>query len=193
MTKCMCRSASAPTTASPASMRVTRALQEFVLLMLLVTLLISAGCNMAGAGGAGGNGSSAPPPPPPPATPSAPNELPVIVSAGPGQNTNLNRPYVSVTVCVPGTSDCQTINNVLLDTGSTGLRLFSSVVTIPLPIQQPFTQFFSTYECYPFESNYAWGPVATADVKLPGETAPGAAIQLMGDTTYTPPASLRTV
>lgn len=37
---------------------------------------------------------------------------------------NVNTPYVSVNVCEPGTTKCQTINNVLLDTGSTGLRIF---------------------------------------------------------------------
>ena len=39
---------------------------------------------------------------------------------------NVNTPYVSVQICQPGSSKCQTISNVLLDTGSTGLRIFSS-------------------------------------------------------------------
>jgi hypothetical protein len=34
-------------------------------------------------------------------------------------------------VCVPGsTSDCQTIDHVLVDTGSTGLHLIGSVLTL---------------------------------------------------------------
>jgi len=187
MKKSVCHSASTPADSSRA-MRRLNITNHLTICTLFATLLICAGCNM-NANGTGNNGSAPPPPPPPPQTPTAPNELPIVVSAGTGSSPDMNRPLASVTICVPGTSTCQTINNVLVDTGSTGLRLFSSVVTIPIPIQQPFTQFFSTYECVPFESNYAWGPVATADVKLSGETAPGAAIQLMGDTTYTPPAS----
>ena len=34
--------------------------------------------------------------------------------------------FTTVTVCVPGTSTCQTIDNVLVDTGSIGLRLLSA-------------------------------------------------------------------
>jgi hypothetical protein len=102
------------------------------------------------------------------------------------QGTILNRPYVSVTVCVPGTSNCQTINDVLLDTGSTGLRLFSSVLMLPVPIQQA-PPYGAVYECQEFENGFMWGPIATADVKLSGETAQSVVIQLAGDTTYVPP------
>jgi Protein of unknown function (DUF3443) len=126
-------------------------------------------------------------PPPPPVTPSAPNELPITVSAGPGSSSAVNRPYASVTICVPGTSNCQTIDNVLVDEGSTGLRIFSSVVTLPLAPQP--APFGATYECFPLTNNYAWGPVVTADIHLSGEIAPSASIQLMGDTTFSPPAS----
>jgi len=108
-------------------------------------------------------------PPPPPVTPSAPNELPITVSAGPGSSSAVNRPYASVTICVPGTSNCQTIDNVLVDEGSTGLRIFSSVVTLPLAPQP--APFGATYECFPLTNNYAWGPVVTADIHLSGESS----------------------
>lgn len=182
MTRTISFTAFVPTESSW-SMRATNVAARVALLILFPMLLICAGCNAVGMGS--GSGSTTPPAAP---TPTAPNELPVVVSAGTGSSPGMNRPLVSVTICVPGTSNCQTINNVLVDAGSTGLRIFESVVSLPLPMQQT-SPVSSTYECYGFDSGYAWGPLATADVKLSGETAAGAAIQLMGDTTYTPPAS----
>ena len=63
-----------------------------------------------------------------------PNVVPFTVNGDTcGSNQYFNEPCVSVTVCVPGTSTCQTIDHLLLDTGSTGLRIFSQALTIPLP------------------------------------------------------------
>jgi hypothetical protein len=186
MTKSTCHSASA-TADSHQAMRAINITSRLPLFVLFAALLVSAGCNM-NANGSSGNGSEAPPPPPPPQTPTAPNELPIVVGAGTGSSPDMNRPLVSVTICVPGTATCQTIDNVLVDTGSTGLRLFESVVTIPVPREQ-LSATNTFYECESFESGDTWGPLATADIKLSGEVAPSATIQLVGDTTYTPPAS----
>jgi hypothetical protein len=41
--------------------------------------------------------------------------------------------FTSVTICVPGQSSCQTIGGVLVDTGSSGLRLLGSAVSLTLP------------------------------------------------------------
>jgi Protein of unknown function (DUF3443) len=65
---------------------------------------------------------------------SAKNVQPISVNAGPVGNY-ANGVFTSVTVCVPGTSNCQTVNDVLVDTGSLGLRLLLSQVAIPLPQQ----------------------------------------------------------
>src|SRR6266853_4510191 len=62
------------------------------------------------------------------------NVLPIAVNAGPTNNA-LNQPFASVTICVPGTSNCQTIGGILVDTGSVGLRILSSALTVPLPQQ----------------------------------------------------------
>ena len=43
-----------------------------------------------------------------------------------------NKPCVSVQVCVPGTTTCVTVNNLLLDTGSYGLRLFKEALPFSL-------------------------------------------------------------
>jgi len=187
MTKSMYHPASAPSDSSR-PMRAIHITSKLAIFALFAALLISSGCNL-NANGSGGNGSTPPPPPPPPPqTPTAPNQLPIVVGAGIGSSPSVNRPLASVTICVPGGSTCQTIDNVLVDTGSTGLRLFSSVVSIPVPLEQLSTT-NTFYECQSFDTGYGWGPLATADVKLSGEVAANATIQLMGDTTYTPPAS----
>ena len=64
----------------------------------------------AGTGGGGGNTIAGP----------APNVAAVTVSSGP------NFLFTTVTVCAPGTSTCATIPNVLVDTGSYGLRILAS-------------------------------------------------------------------
>lgn len=180
----------------PNAPRAWKALRIALLLSLVALTLVTAACNLNGANGTntttgtgvntGNNGGGTTTPPPPPVvTPSAPNELPIMVSAGLGSSPAFNRPYASVTICVPGTSNCQTIDDVEVDIGSTGLRLFSSVVTLPLPPQQ--STLGETYNCFDFVSTYSWGPVVTADIQLSSELAPGASIQLMGDTTFATP------
>src|ERR1019366_1374884 len=58
-----------------------------------------------------------------------PNVVPITVGPGPTQaSSNVNIPYASVTVCIDGTSTCTTIQDVLVDTGSSGLRLMASAL-----------------------------------------------------------------
>jgi len=108
----------------------------------------------------------------------APNVLRIAVNGGP-TNRSLNQPFVSVTVCVPGTSNCQTIGGIVVDTGSYGLRILSSALTIPLP-QQTGAGGAPIVECLPFLDGFTWGPVQAADVKLAGEQAGGIPIQVIG-------------
>jgi hypothetical protein len=56
------------------------------------------------------------------------NQIPVVVDAGPTRSS-FNRPYVSVTLCAPGTTNCQTIDHLLVDTGSSGIRVLASVLS----------------------------------------------------------------
>ena len=66
-------------------------------------------------------------------TAAANNVAPIIVDAGPaGLNfTSTNVPFVTIKVCVPGsTTECQTIDHVTVDTGSSGLRIVSTVLKI---------------------------------------------------------------
>jgi Protein of unknown function (DUF3443) len=108
----------------------------------------------------------------------ASNVLPVVVNAGPTNNA-LNQLFATVTVCVPGTSTCQTIGGILVDTGSVGLRVLSSALTVSLP-QQAGSGGAPVVECLPFVDGFTWGPVQTADVKMAGESASGIPIQVIG-------------
>ena len=115
------------------------------------------------------------------------NVLAVAVDAGPtGSGNNVNRLYTTVTVCPVGSStQCQTIDHVLVDTGSTGLRLLASVLNNPAayaPVLASGGQ--PLLNCAQFVDNtYGWGPVVTADVTLGGETASAVPLQIMGSPT----------
>jgi hypothetical protein len=77
--------------------------------------------------------------------------------------------WTSVTVCAPGsTTDCETIPNVLVDTGSVGLRLLSSGLTVSLPSVENSSG-DALQECIQFASfAYVWGPVALANIQIAG-------------------------
>ena len=112
----------------------------------------------------------------------------LTVDAGPQPQTftATNEGFTSVTVCVPNTTTCQTIDHVLVDTGSSGLRLLSSVLTIPLPPQNDSSG-NPLDECTVFLDGYVWGPIAAADISLAGETAASAPVQVMIADTAAPP------
>jgi hypothetical protein len=126
-----------------------------------------------------------------PPTPTV-NTLAVVVDAGPSGVTAFNRPYVTVKVCVPGSTTCANIDHVLLDTGSWGLRLVRSVLTASGVTLTPSTdaQGKTIQECAAFSGGQTWGPVAPADVTLAGEVAAKVPVQVLDDTkTSAPPPS----
>ena len=108
------------------------------------------------------------------------NVQPIVVNAGP-DNDYANGVFTSVTVCAPSSSNCQTINGILVDTGSYGLRLLSSAgggaLTLSLPQQNSGSN--PVGECAPFVSGYTWGPVQSADVKMAGEVASNVPVQII--------------
>jgi len=112
------------------------------------------------------------------------NSTAILVDSGPsGVSGVINVPYVSVTVCRPGTTTCQTIDHVLLDTGSYGLRLLASQVNSTLALPAVTTASGADAgECGKFISGYTWGAVRQADVKMADEVAAGISIQIIGDT-----------
>jgi hypothetical protein len=120
---------------------------------------------------------------------SGPNVIPVTVGKSTvcGQS-NVNQPCTSVTICVPGGSTCQTISDVLVDTGSTGLRLFSSVVTLSLTAVTDSSS-HPIAECATFGTGSDWGPVVTAQMNLASETPVTGSIQLINSSYATKPSS----
>ncbi len=87
-------------------------------------------------------------------------------------------------MCVPGsTTECQTIDNIQVDTASFGLRLLSSVLTVSLPVQSAGGG-NSLVECTEFADGYSWGPVALADVQIAGETASSVPVQVIGSSSF---------
>jgi Protein of unknown function (DUF3443) len=112
--------------------------------------------------GCGNSGSSGP------SSPSGPSGSNVLaVSINPSSAavcTSANMLCTQVTICQPSTSTCQTIADVLVDTGSSGLRIFASAVRIPLASS-------NLGECIFFGGGTDWGSVHTVDVVLGGEPA----------------------
>lgn len=118
-------------------------------------------------------------------TSSGANVAAIAVNSGAPGIFYVDGAFASVTVCVPGTSTCQTVPDVLVDTGSSGLRILSSALTVTLPAQQSSSG-NPVAECLPFVSSYTWGQVETADVEMANEKASSAAVQIIG-TTYSVP------
>src|SRR5512143_104151 len=100
-----------------------------------------------------------------------------------------NKPCVSVTVCTPGTSTCQTVSDILLDTGSSGLRIFKEALTTVSLAQIISRGSGSVAECAQFGSFSDWGPVQLADVTLGSETAKNVPIQIIDSTFGTVPSA----
>ena len=109
------------------------------------------------------------------------NVLTVTVNGGVAPGGYPNEPCVSVTICSPGTKNCQTIDNILLDTGASGLRIFKSLLTVSLT--QVASGSGSLTECIQYSDNSAdWGPVQLVDIILGNEPAVRVPIQIIDST-----------
>jgi hypothetical protein len=90
-----------------------------------------------------------------------------------------NKPCVSVTVCNPDNSACQTVNDILLDTGSYGLRIFQGAIP-NLSLPQIGSGSGSLAECVNFaDLSSVWGPIKLANVQMGGEPAVQIPIQVL--------------
>ncbi|MCW6507443.1 DUF3443 family protein [Lichenifustis flavocetrariae] len=97
-------------------------------------------------------------------------------------HSGFNRLVVSITLCEPGTDRCATVDDIMVDTGSTGLRLEASA----LPSEFRLPPFLgpdgkSLAECLRFVHDDAWGPLFRADLRIGGMTVPGLPIQIIAD------------
>jgi hypothetical protein len=132
------------------------------------------------------------------------NTLPVVVDGGPPGLTSayVNGAFATITVCVPGTSTCQNIDHVLVDTGSIGVRLLAKAAggeldpaIVPLPQQTSNGSVIA--QCNLFVDGFTWGSVSLATVQMAGETAStppsatvaGLPVQLIGDPSLPAPPS----
>ncbi|MFM0074240.1 DUF3443 domain-containing protein [Paraburkholderia sediminicola] len=153
----------------------------------LLALLVSA---CGGGGGSGGSGSSSSSgttslsagPTVTNTSPSpqvvAANAVRVTVDSGVSNVPNM--PFVSITICAPGTSQCQTIDHVLVDTGSWGVRVFASQLPASMALpQQKDASDHLVAECMQFFDGYTWGSVKLADLQIAGEKAASLPIQVI--------------
>jgi hypothetical protein len=149
----------------------------------LSACLILACCGGGGGSGGGNSNSSPAPVSQTPQQPVAANQVALSVDSGPAGVNMVNGLYASVTICAPGTSNCQTIDHVVVDTGSSGLRIFASAIAPQLVAAMPQSVNGSgktLVECAQFADGFTWGPTQFADIKLGGETAANAVIQVIG-------------
>ncbi len=145
---------------------------RFALCIALALMQVACG------GSGGGTGGGQPPP-----LPTGSNVASMTVDSGPAGT--VNTPFVDVTLCVPGTTDCRTIDHILVDTGSSGLRIIASVVSPSLALPavvdaagDPVT------ECMQFADGQSYGSLQLADVKIAEETASSIPVQFIGDPAF---------
>lgn len=145
---------------------------------------------LAGPAACGGHSGGAGPGPGPGGSPGA-NVVALSVNGstcGKGAGAYQNKPCVTVTVCLPGTATCAVVDDVLLDTGSYGLRLFKEVLPFSLPLAASGAGTLA--ECVQYlDGSSDWGPVASADLVLGGEPAVNVPLQVIDATFGAPPAS----
>ncbi len=125
------------------------------------------------------------------------NTLAVTVDAGPPAAPGgppvgaVNHAYVTLKVCIPGSqTECASIDHVLLDTGSVGLRLVRSVLAAHAVTLAAETdaQGRAIEQCVSFGGGQTWGPVALADVTMAGESAAKLPVQVLDDRAGPSPA-----
>lgn len=143
----------------------------------IAALAVVLGC-LGGCGGGGGSDGNTPP-----KTPQ--NVQSITVDAGPANIPDI--PFITITLCAPGsTSNCQTIDHIEVDTGSTGLRILSSVLSASLSLpQQQDASGDPIVACAQFADGFSWGPVKTADLRVAGEQAASLPVQIIGDPAFT--------
>lgn len=106
------------------------------------------------------------------------NVIPIAIGCG-----YLNQPCVTVTICEPNTNNCEVIPNILLDTGSYGLRVFSCAAGALNLTTQTKTVGLESHEvgeCVTYlDGSAEWGPVKIADVILGTERAEDVPIHIV--------------
>ena len=108
------------------------------------------------------------------------NTVAAIVDGGPVPPYP-NGVFTSVNICSPGTTTCQTVDHILVDTGSSGLRILQSVLSSSVSLP-PLTDTNNNpiFNCVAFlDGSYLWGPVSASDLRLNGEVSGSALVQVI--------------
>ncbi|PIT77698.1 DUF3443 family protein [Limnohabitans sp. B9-3] len=97
----------------------------------------------------------------------------------------VNGLFTTINVCVPNNDTCYEIDNVLVDTGSTGVRLLSSSLpSVNIDFKYDVILDKNIAECSQFVSGVMWGGLIRADIKINGELAKNIPIQILGDSSF---------
>jgi hypothetical protein len=112
--------------------------------------------------------------------PSASNVTTLVVDTGPAGT--INSAFATVTLCAPGTASCVTVDHLLVDSGSVGLRVLASLIpaSVALPAATD-SGGAALYECMQFADGYSWGSVRSADVQIGGERALGLPVHILAE------------
>jgi hypothetical protein len=122
--------------------------------------------------------------------------VPITVDRSFGEFNSL---YVSATLCYPGmqgTSQCATVDHMLLDTGSVGVRVVAGALGSSLAASLPAQTGGSSdptgnapiAQCATFASGFTWGSIKRADVTIGGEVAGNLPVQVIGDAKFATPS-----
>lgn len=120
-----------------------------------------------------------------------PNVLPIYVSTGLHKKTScsyVNMPCTTIKICYPSKRLlCQTIKNILVDTGSTGLRIYSSKLKLNLPEFKENGKEIGICTFFGIQNvtrKIIWGHIATAKLMLGKETTPAIPIEIIDRNFY---------
>ncbi len=121
-------------------------------------------------------------------SPSVNNVVAITVDSGadPANLDSVDAAFASVTICAPSNpSLCQTIDHVLVDTGSYGLRLLYSTLSPQMATALSAQTGANTLvECTTFIDGYTWGPLRQVNFSISGEAVSNMNLQVIGDPAY---------
>lgn len=175
-------------------------MKNLVRLFCILCALSLTACGGGGGGGAAADGAGASTsvsgveaPDSPAVSQSIPapaaNALAVVIDQGPlllrlTSRAVVNRLFASVTLCTAGSATaCETIDHVLVDTGSVGLRIMASALSGAASMKAVADPASGSplRECVHFADGYTWGSVVLADVRIAGRKLPSLPLNLIGD------------
>ena len=156
-------------------------IKTFISLSLVLLVILSA-CS-AGSGSDITNEVLVPVPKP------SNSNLMISISSNSGVcSRTINGPCVSVTICSPtNPTSCQTIDDILIDSGSVGLRIFSSELNSSLRNSLPAESINNQpiANCVGYgDLSVNWGPVAIANISLGNESTTKSIPILLIDASY---------